>query len=121
MVRIFFYYRRAFSIFQIVRLWPRARRIAKLEAELASGLGTNSQPGTIAHLHANGRDLMRTDQPLCWQRYVLGDDKAADTLKLWCWCEAKEPAMAPLRCGSRGAASRRRLICTGLVKDGAPA
>ncbi len=74
--------------------------------------------------------MRRMDEALLWpMRYVSGDDKAAEALKLWLWCEARNQPWSRFGaaiCGSRGASNRRldralRLICAGLLKDGVPA
>ncbi len=67
------------------------RRSIQGDNGAGSGLGTNSQAGTITRLHANmsmfdtnavakarGSDLVRVNQALGWHSYVLGDDKPAD-------------------------------------------
>ncbi len=95
----------------------------------AEGLRMKTRAPDRVRLVLTDRELARMDQALTWMRYVADDTTAAEALKLWMWCEARNQPWSRFGaaiCGSRGASNRRldralRTIAAGLVIDGVAA
>ncbi len=110
--------------------WVDYRLLANMSAfdknAQAEGIRLKTRAPDRHRLVLDDRELARMDQALSWGRYVVDDAKAAEALKIWCWCEAKNQAWSRFGaaiCGSRGASNRRlerafRIIAAGLVRDG---